>query len=190
MPVKIHRFVLCDSAVDPRLFLAFWRAPLGSLVPVMVLQMVMELVDHGIGRDGLLGVLTIPLIWAVVLLVWAVAACRSLSRRARGTGLPLTVAALEETQVVTVPGDLARVRDRLGASGRASHVKETADGELVFRWRPFRSRRWAPGSVTYDGTTGSARVEIRAGDGHRGAAGLRKGTAFIAVCQIARAVSP
>lgn len=41
------------------------------------------------------------------------------------------------------------------------------------------------GSLAFDPATGTVLVDLRDGEGHLGVAGLRRGTAFVAVCQVA-----
>ncbi|MEU1179250.1 hypothetical protein ABZ464_16655 [Streptomyces sp. NPDC005820] len=176
--------------MDPRLFLALCRTALASAVPLMLTQLLLQLWDEGFGWDSLRGALYVPLIWAVFTVAWATAGCFSLTRRARGTGLPVTVDALEETQYVTVPGDLTRVHEALRAAERSVDVRETPEGELVFAWRPFRGRRQVSGSAAHDESGGGVRLTVSAGDVSPGAAFLTKGSAFIAICQLTRAVSP
>ncbi|WP_327315112.1 hypothetical protein [Streptomyces sp. NBC_01235] len=154
--------------MDRRLVLACWRTALANCLPLMLIQLLMQLWDEGLGWDNVRSCLGIPSAWAVICLVWAVVACLALARRARGTGLPVTLKALEETQVVTVPGDLSRIRDALRAAERASDVVEAPDGDIAFLWRPLRGKGRVPGMLSRDEASGETRVEVRAGDGHRG----------------------
>ena len=168
--------------------LRLWLSTYVSCVPLMVVMVLTGASHQGFAWSALGGALVPVLtIWAVLALLGALYVYGALLRRARGTGIPVTVEALAETQERTFPaGPAARLRPVLVTSERAFAV--VGGEQLEFRWRPFRGRRSVAGSVTFE-ASGEAWVRIRAGEGLTGTQGLRRASAFVALCQIARLVS-
>ncbi|MCX5363528.1 hypothetical protein OG864_33095 [Streptomyces sp. NBC_00124] len=138
------------------------------------------------------GVLASLAAWGAVSFVWAVVAWLLLKRRAWAAGVRLDPGVFEERQTHLLRADAGRqdqVRERLAACERAFLVLEPAADAVTFRWRPGRrSDHSVRASLTFDAVAGTVLVDVKGGDGHTGVAGLRKGTAFLAVCQIARAL--
>ncbi|MGX1270013.1 hypothetical protein [Streptomyces phaeoluteigriseus] len=141
-----------------------------------------------------------PGLTALALLV-AVAQCAGLARRARGSGLPVTVRADDDVQTLTLPKawrpeDRDRFRAALLAAGRASVIEETAAGALRFQWRPLRSWRFVRATVSHDGSTGGVRLYVRGGGEQKGMHDRRQrgghgfrlppGSRFVALCRLVR----
>ncbi|OXY99998.1 hypothetical protein [Streptomyces diastatochromogenes] len=172
---------------DGRLVLRLWLSTFASFLPLMVIMALVEASDDGFAWPTLGDLLPVPLVWAVLALLGALYVHGALIRRARGTGIPVTVAALAETQERTFPaGPPARLRTLLDTSERAFAVMG-GEERLEFRWRPFRGRQSVAGSVTFE-PSGEARVWIRAGEGLTSMQGVRRASAFVALCQMARMV--
>ncbi|MFH8774834.1 MULTISPECIES: hypothetical protein [unclassified Streptomyces] len=172
---------------DGRLVLRLWLSEFVSFVPLMVTMVLVQVVDDGFARPAFGEVAPVPVVWAVLGLLAALYVYGALTRRARGTGIPVTVEALAQTQEHTFPaGRAARLRAVLDSSERAFAV--VGRERLEFRWRPFRGRRSVAGSVTFDASSGEARVRIRAGEGLTGLQGVLRASAFVALCQMVRMV--
>ncbi|MFF4750017.1 hypothetical protein ACWD5R_07860 [Streptomyces sp. NPDC002514] len=174
------------------LLVRLWGTALAEVVPLMVLTGLSDAVHDGLSWAALADVALAPPLWGALALVRAGCAVLSLVCRARGTGIAVTTDALAATQVrrlAASPDDWARVRARLGTADRASHHVGGGD-QLHFRWRPFRARRTVQAQLSYDEAARHLRIEVRAMDTLRAAAGLDKGGAFIALCQVARCARP
>jgi hypothetical protein len=175
---------------------ACWRAGVAYLGPTMILLLLTSLWDDlsswSVMAEDVVGWL---LVWGIFSLGWAAVAWLLLRRRARAAGVRLDSEVFEErqTHLLWTPeadeGRLDGVRARLAACKRAFLVLEPAADEVTFRWRPGRHKDHSVrASLTFDAVSGTVLVEVKGGDGHLGVAGLRKGAAFLAVCQIARAL--
>ncbi|MFE7645588.1 hypothetical protein [Streptomyces phaeoluteigriseus] len=189
--------------MDRRLLLARCRVVLADsgLLPLMALCLIPVWKDGVTWRNAAESLVVGPGVVALALLA-AVAQCAGLARRARGSGLPVTVHADDDTQTLTFPGRTWRPEDRdrfkaaLLASKRTSGVEETPAGELRFQWRPLRSWRFVRATVSRDGTTGGARLDVRGGEEQRGGDDGRQpgrhgfrlppGSSFVALCQLVR----
>ncbi|MFJ3665201.1 hypothetical protein ACIPSE_01975 [Streptomyces sp. NPDC090106] len=174
-----------------KLLLTCWWHFAGYLLPPMAVVFLMNLLDEGFSGGDLGGMLVG---WGGVSLCAAVLAVVLLRRRARGAGIVLTVGALADRQIRLLrardPGDgwQTRVRDRLAAGERASLVAEKGREEIWFRWRPGRSDRSVWGSLAFDADAGTVVLDLRDGERLLGVAGLRRGAAFTALCQVAVAL--
>ncbi|MEV7884592.1 hypothetical protein ACWD3I_01995 [Streptomyces sp. NPDC002817] len=173
---------------------ACWRASATFFSPLMILPVLSSLWDdhHSWSAMGL-DLVGMAVAWGVVSLVWAAVAWLLLKRRARAAGVRLDAAAFEERQTHLLwsrradEGRQDQVRERLADCERAFLVLEPAADEITFRWRPGRDKDHSVrASLTFDAVAGTVLVDVKGGDGHKGVAGLSKGTAFLAVCQIAR----
>ncbi|MFJ3770477.1 hypothetical protein ACIPX0_02130 [Streptomyces sp. NPDC090075] len=155
-------------------------------VPILTLC-VLDLVDEGFSLTTLRDMAGYPLAWLGLSLLWAGGRTGLLVRRARDLGVEAGEQLLDTTQNHTLTGiPFDRVRAELGATRRASDV---GDGNPVdFRWRLYRTRLSAAGSVTVDDASGEALVEVRASE-HLGS-GILRGAAFTALCQIVRTLRP
>ncbi|MDX3574460.1 hypothetical protein [Streptomyces sp. ID05-47C] len=187
--------------MDRRLLLARWRVILtdNGLFVLMALCLIPVWNDGVTWRNAAESLLVAPAVVALALLA-AVAQCAGLARRARGSGLPVTVHADDDTQTLTLPGtwsseDQDRFRAALLASGRSAGVEESPVGELRFQWRPLRSWRFVRATVSRDGTTGGVRLDIRGGEEQKGrdreqpgrhGFRLPPGSSFVALCQLVR----
>ncbi|MFD5267447.1 hypothetical protein [Streptomyces sp. NPDC058335] len=189
--------------MDRRLLLARWRAVLtdSGLFVVMALCLLPVWKDGVTWRNAAESLVVGPGVVALALLV-AVGQCADLARRARGSGLPVTVHADDDIQTVTFPEawrpeDRDRFKAALLAAGRTSGVEETPAGELRFQWRPLRSWRFVRATVSRDETTGGVRLDIRGGEEQRGRDDRRRqpgrhgfrlppGSSFVALCQLVR----
>ncbi|MEU6376580.1 hypothetical protein [Streptomyces sp. NPDC046909] len=177
-----------------RLATACWRASAANAAPLMALSLLGSLWDDRSTWSGMAqDVVAMAGAWGAVSLVWAVLAWLLLGRRARRAGVGLSVDALEERQTHLLwpagPDENLpeRIRERLASSDRAFLVLEPAQDELTFRWRPVgrRSDQSVRVSLTFEELAGTVLVDIRGGEHHLGVAGLHKGTAFVALSQIA-----
>ncbi|MFG2961713.1 hypothetical protein ACGFZS_00365 [Streptomyces sp. NPDC048288] len=170
-----------------RLFVRLLRGACGDSVGPLLTLCVLELVDEGFSPTTLRHLAGYPVVFLALALLWA--GCRTglLVRRARGLGVEAGDRLLDATQSHTLTGvPFDRIRAELGAARRASDV---GDGNPVdFRWRLYRTRLFAPASVTFDDSSGEARVEVRASE-HLGS-GILRGAAFTALCQIVRTLRP
>ncbi|WP_405737021.1 hypothetical protein OG885_29320 [Streptomyces sp. NBC_00028] len=176
-----------------KLLLACWRAAVAVQSPLMAVQLLAGLVDDGftwanLGQEAASAVL----VWGTVSLVWAALVWWWLRRRSRTAGLTFSAAVLDDRQRHLLrPADVSdgwpeRMRERLNSAERAFLIAEKGRQEEVrFRWRAGRSASSAHGSLAFDQATGTVLVDLRADEGHLGVAGLRRGTAFVAVCQVA-----
>lgn len=169
--------------------LRLWLSAFVSFVPLMVIMALVRIADDGFARPSFGEWAPVPVMWAVLGLLEALYVYVALSRRARGTGIPVTVEALAEMQERTFPaGRAARLRTVLDSSERAFAV--VGRERLEFRRRSLRGRQSVAGSVTYDASSGEgeARVRIRAGEDLPGRQGVRRASAFVALCQMVRMV--
>ncbi|NNN38081.1 hypothetical protein HLK59_48835 [Streptomyces sp. S3(2020)] len=175
---------------------ACWRASATFFSPLMIVPVLSSLWDdhHSWTAMGL-DLVGMAVAWGVVSFVWAAVAWGLLKRRARAAGLRLGSGSFEErqTHLLSSPradeGGQDRVRERLADCERAFLVLGPAADEITFRWRPGRNKDHSVrASLTFDAVAGTVLVDVKGGDGHLGVAGLRKGSAFLAVCQIARAL--
>ncbi|MER5749889.1 hypothetical protein [Streptomyces sp. NPDC002088] len=178
-----------------RLAVALWGTALAWLSSLVGTQLFIGLLRDGFSWGGLGEQVVGCLVgFGTVSLVWVAAACLFLRRRARGAGIPLTAEALEERQVLGLrpapgaDGRHERILGELRAADRAALVAERGEEEVWFRWRLGRAGRSVWGSLTFDSASAAVLLDIREEEGGTGVAGLRKGTAFLAVCQIARAL--
>jgi hypothetical protein len=187
--------------MDRRLLLARWRVTLtdNGLFVLMALCLIPVWQDGVTWRNGAESLLVVPGVVALALLA-AVAQCAGLAHRARGSGLPVTVHADDDTQTLTLPAawsseDQDRFRAALLASGRTAGLEETPVGELRFQWRPLRSWRFVRATVSRDGATGGVRLEIHGGEEQKGrdreqpgrhGFRLPPGSSFVALCQLVR----
>ncbi|MEV7321661.1 hypothetical protein [Streptomyces sp. NPDC093970] len=167
------------------LFVRLLRSTFADFLPSLFIIWVLNSVNNGLtwstaGEAALL--VPVQLLFA---LAWAAWRTRSMERAARGLGVEVSVHALDGIQAHTLTGvPLSRVRAGLGAAPRAV---ETGGGNPVrFRWRPFRSRVSADGTVAYEESTGETRVEVRAGRRLRSDSVFLRGAVFIALCQVVR----
>ncbi|MGW3667690.1 hypothetical protein [Streptomyces sp. NPDC005141] len=176
-----------------RLLMACWGTVAGRCLPLALTKLLIDLVDDGISWPALgHEIAGTVLVWAVVSFVFAAVAVLLLRRRARTSGLSLRDDALGERQRLLLrPMPLAdgwreRVRAELTSSQRVFLVAEKGDEEIHFRWRPGRGDRSVWGSMAFDATAGTVLLDVRDQEGLPGVAGLGKGSAFAAACQIAR----
>ncbi|GAA3126550.1 hypothetical protein GCM10010521_11440 [Streptomyces rameus] len=168
-----------------RLLWALWSATMSGLLPLLVLVLVLDALNLGPSRSLAVDIVCIPVSWALFALLMALYAHRALVRRARGTGIPVTVDALAATQERTFPAGAAeRLRAGLAGCGRASGM--TGEDPLTFRWRPFRGALAVTGSLAVDEASGGARVRLCADERLTYRLGLRGASAFVALCQLAR----
>ncbi|MFF7983490.1 hypothetical protein ACFZDK_30980 [Streptomyces sp. NPDC007901] len=170
-----------------RLFVRLLRGAGGdSVVPVLTLC-VLDLVDQGFSLTTLRHLAGYAVAFLALALLWARCRTGLLVRRARDLGVAAGEHLLDATQSHTLTGvPFDRIRAELGAARRASDV---GDGNPIeFRWRPYRTRLSAEGSVTFDDASGETHVEVRAPE-HLGS-GVLGGAAFTAVCQIVRTLRP
>jgi hypothetical protein len=173
-----------------RLLMACWGAVAVRCVPLAGIQLAIVLLQDGFTWEAPGSTV---LAWAAVSFVAAGAGVLALWRRARASGLALSAEALDERQThllraaSVADGWQERVRDELTASKRALLVAERGHEEIHFRWRPGRADQSVRGSMAFDATAGTVLLDVRDGEGLLGVAGLGKGSAFAAACQIARA---
>ncbi|MFF5492268.1 hypothetical protein [Streptomyces aquilus] len=177
-----------------KLLLACWRATVAVQSPLMVVQVLAGLVDDGftwgnLGRE----LVTALLAWGTVSLLWAVLAWAWLRRRSRTAGLAFSEHVLDDRQTHLLrsadPSDgwQQRIRDRLTSSDRAFLVADKGQADIRFLWRPGRrADHSVHGSLSFDAASATVLVDLREGDHHLGVAGLRKGTSYVAMCQVAR----
>ncbi|MEU6274368.1 hypothetical protein ABZ871_18465 [Streptomyces populi] len=177
-----------------KLLMEFWRAAAVKFVPAMLLLSAMDFVDEGLTWHSVGGTLVLrPLLWAVMSLGWAAVGMRLLRRRARAAGVALSAEALDDRQKHVLrptrvqDGWQERVRERLAASERSSLVVERGSGEIRFRWRPGRLDRSVRGSMSFDEPSGAVVLDVHGDETLPGVAGLGKGAAFTALCQMVRA---
>jgi hypothetical protein len=188
--------------VDRRLLLARWRVILtdSGLFLIVALCLLPVWKDGVTWRNAAESLVVGPGVVALALLI-AVGQCAGLARRARGSGLPVTVHADDDTQTLTLPEawrpeDRDRFKAALLAAGRTSGVEETPAGELHFQWRPLRSWRFVRATVSRDESTGGVRLDIRGGEEQKGRDDrqqpgrhgfrLPPGSSFVALCQLVR----
>ncbi|MEU0113565.1 hypothetical protein ABZ137_07485 [Streptomyces bobili] len=124
--------------MDRGLLLARWRVILtdSGLFLLMALCPIPVWQDGVTWRNAAESLVVAPGVAALALLV-AAGQCADLARRTRGSGLPVTVRADDDTQTLPLPRawrpeDRDRFRTALLASGRSSGVEETPAGELRF----------------------------------------------------------
>ncbi|MET9893659.1 hypothetical protein ABZZ47_26295 [Streptomyces sp. NPDC006465] len=176
-----------------RLLLACWGTAAGQCFPLAATKTLIDLVDDELSWTAVGGEIAgTVLVWAVGSLVIAAVAVLLLRRRARASGLSLSDEALGRRQRLPLrPMPLAdgwpeRVRAELTSSQRVFLVAEKGDEEIHFRWRPGRGDGSVWGSMTFDARAGTVLLDLREQEGLLGVAGLRRGSAFAAACQIAR----
>ncbi|MFJ3302406.1 hypothetical protein ACIPSA_04660 [Streptomyces sp. NPDC086549] len=171
-----------------RLLAALWRAALGHGVPLMLLQAVSSFIDDGVSWSTLYEVVLLLPVYAVLAFVFAAFRTRSLARRARGTGIQVTVDALKDTQTHTLQGTpFPCIRAELSGAERAfAAVGADGGNPVLLRWRPFRFRMSVDASVTFDEASGEARLKVSAAEG---LPLLHHGAAFVALCQMVRSVT-
>ncbi|MFJ6831895.1 hypothetical protein [Streptomyces sp. NPDC091209] len=158
------------------------------------MTMFLRFADHGLTWETVVeNLLVKPLVWGILSLGLAAFAVRSLRRRARATGIALSVGALDQRQthllrpVSFSDGWQERVRGELLASKRVFLVIGDFHQEIHFRWRPGRGDRSVLGSMSVDALSGDVVLDVRDDEGLLGVAGLGKGASFTAMCQIAGA---
>ncbi|MGW3143908.1 hypothetical protein ACWDG1_04305 [Streptomyces sp. NPDC001177] len=171
-----------------RLLPALWLTALAHSVPLMLLQALMGFVDDGISWSTAAEAASSLPVFAVLSFGCAVCRARALTRRARGTGIPVTADALRDTQSHTFQGvPFPLIRAELAAAERAFAVLGADAGNPVrLRWRPFRSRMSVQASVTFDEASGDTRLQVSAGDE---LPLLHQGAAFVALCQMVRSAT-
>jgi hypothetical protein len=177
-----------------KLLMACWRAAVAKCVSLALTMMLIDLVNDGFTWDSVSGeVVFAPLVWGILTLAVAALGVWSLRRRAGAAGVALSVEALDDRQThVLRPAPVSdgwqeRVREELASSERAFLVAGKGHEEIHFRWRPGRGKQSVWGSMSFDAPSGEAVLDVRDGEGLLGVAGLGKGSAFAAVCQIAEA---
>ncbi|MEV7812110.1 hypothetical protein AB0P05_15385 [Streptomyces flaveolus] len=151
---------------DPRLVWRLWTATMSGFVPLLITVGLSDFPGEGLSRSSAEDLGLTLLVWAALSLLAAFYVYAALVRRARGTGIPVTVDALRAAQ------------ERAFPAGEA--------GAWDFQWRPFRGRHAVSGSLTVDRSSGRARVLLRADQGLMGMPGQRMATAFVALCQVTR----
>ncbi|MFF7470189.1 hypothetical protein [Streptomyces sp. NPDC008092] len=167
------------------LFVRLLRSGLADFTSPTVIVCGLALVDDGIAWRALGEAAQAVTAWLLLSVLWAAWRTRSLVRVARGLGIEVSADALNGTQTHTLTGiPLARVRAGLGVARRASEVR--GGNPVDFRWRPFRSRASADGTVAYVESTGETHVEVRAGRRLGADVLLFRGAAFITLCQLVR----
>ncbi|OPG08344.1 hypothetical protein B1R27_10155 [Streptomyces sp. GKU 895] len=179
-----------------RLLLACWRAAVTVQSPLMVVQLAAGLADDGFTWSNLgRHLVTALLVWGTLGLLWAALVGAWLRRRSRTAGLPFSERALDDRQTHLLrPAEVSdgwqrRTRDRLTSSDRAFLIAGKGEEEVRFLWRPGRrADHSVHGSLSFDAAAGTVLVDLREGDHHLGVAGLRKGTSYVAMCQVARAL--
>ncbi|MGW2460270.1 hypothetical protein ACWC2M_14795 [Streptomyces sp. NPDC001761] len=173
--------------VDRRLLGRLWLLTMSGYVPLLITVGLSDFLGEGLSRSFAEDLVLIPLVWAALGLLSALYVHAALVRRARGTGIPVTVDALRPVQERAFPaGEAERLRAAIAASGRAYDVTGET-GAWDFRWRPFRGRHAVTGSLTVDRSSGAARLLLRADQGLTGMPGQRTASAFVALCQVTRA---
>ncbi|MER6685128.1 hypothetical protein [Streptomyces olivaceoviridis] len=172
--------------VDRRLLWRLWLVTMSGFAPLLATVGLSDVVDADLSRSLAEDLVVTLLVWAVFSLLAALYVCAALVRRARGTGVPVTVDALRATQERAFPaGQAERLRAGIAASERAYDVTGGA-GAWDFQWRPFRGRHAVTGSLTVDRSSGEARVLLRADQGLTDMPGQRRASAFVALCQVTR----
>ncbi|MGW1621859.1 hypothetical protein [Streptomyces sp. NPDC002172] len=167
------------------LFVRLLRSTCADFAALAIIVCGVALIDDGFAWRALGEAAQIVAVWLLLSLLWAAWRTRSLVRVARGLRIEVSANALNGTQTHTLTGiPLSRVRVELGVARRASEVG--GGNPVGFRWRPFRSRASADGTVTYVESTGEAYVEVRAGRRLGVDVVVFRGAAFIALCQIVR----
>ncbi|WP_217549380.1 hypothetical protein [Streptomyces sp. GbtcB6] len=165
-----------------RLFAGLSRNALGALVVPVLTLCILDFVDDGFSWTTFVRAMAqYPPVGIVLSLLWAGWRTGSLVRRARGLGVEATEKVLDDTQTHTVTGiPIDRIRAELEA---ARQVSDLTDGDPVrFRWHPYRSRVSVEASVTYDDTSGEARIEVRTSGNFE--SGFFRGAAFTVLCRI------
>lgn len=171
---------------DPRLVWRLWTATMSGFVPLLITLGLSDFLGEGLSRSSVEDLGLTLLVWAALSLLAAFYVYAALVRRARGTGIPVTVDALRAAQERAFPaGEAERLRAGIAGSGRAYEVTGEA-GAWDFQWRPFRGRHAVSGSLTVDRSSGRARVLLRADQGLMGMPGQRMASAFVALCQVTR----
>ncbi|MET7570818.1 hypothetical protein ABZT04_20310 [Streptomyces sp. NPDC005492] len=172
-----------------RVLVGCWRAAVSLIVGIAVLQVFVDIWDEGgfvwsdAGKDSVA--------WSACTVVWAAVAWLSLRHRSRAAGVPLAPEALADRQThqlrVLRPSEgwPDRMLAELKASDRVVVTAEKGREEIWFRWRLGRRRNMVWGSIAFDDASGAVLLDMREEEGAMGVAGLRKGAAFVAVCQIA-----
>ncbi|MFC8344642.1 hypothetical protein [Streptomyces sp. NPDC057280] len=135
------------------------------------------------------------LTWGTLSLLWAALVWAWLRHRSRTAGLAFSAHVLDDRQTHLLrPADVSdgwqqRIRDRLASSDRAFLIAGEGQEEVRFLWRPGRrADHSVHGSLSFGAAAATVRVDLREGEHHLGAAGLRKGTSYVAMCQVARAL--
>jgi hypothetical protein len=177
-----------------KLLTGFWRAAAVKLLPALLLLSAMDFVDDGLTWHSVGETLVVrPLTWVVMTLGWAAVGMWSLRRRARAAGVAVSAEALDDRQKHVLrptrvqDGWQERVREQLAASERSFLVAGKGREEIRFRWRPGRLDRSVRGSMSFDEPSGGVVLDVHDGEGLLGVAGLGKGAAFAALCQMAGA---
>ena len=162
-----------------------------DVAPLLVLQAVLDFVNDGASWSTAADAVMLLPAFALIVLVFAACRTAALAHRARGTGIPVTADALNTTQTHTFHGvPFDRIRADLSGGERAVAVVGAADGSrLQLRWLPFPSRKSVAVSVTFDEFSEEARVRVSAGESPLRTTLLRRGAAFVALCQIVRSVT-
>ncbi|MFC9932259.1 hypothetical protein [Streptomyces sp. NPDC127190] len=173
--------------MDRVLLVRLWLSAFGSFLPLLVGLVLKGAVQDGFGWALAEEVTLVSLVWAVLGLLCALYVCGALARGARGTGIPVTAAALDTVQQHTFPAERAeRLRAALAKDGRAVEVRGAE--RVEFGWRPFRGRRSVTGSLAFDPESGKALLRVRAADAVMRGPGRSRASAFVALCQLARLV--
>ncbi|MFI6354970.1 hypothetical protein ACIBJF_20470 [Streptomyces sp. NPDC050743] len=174
---------------DRRLLVKLWLAAMSVFLLPTVLLCTGDVTHDALSWSTAYEVVMDLVFYAVLAVLFAVYAYGALHRRARGTDIPVTAETLAATQEHTFPADRAtRLRVGLPMCERAWDV--LSGEEIHFRWRPFRGRRSVSGTVTFDSASGEARLRIGADENLTTGLGLRRASAFVALCQIVRLEAP
>lgn len=181
-----------DMAQQLRLLAVLTLTVFVDMAPLLALQLVLAFVDDGVSWSTAADATVFLPAFAFLALVFAACRTLALAHRARGTGIPVTAAALNATQTHTFQGmSFPRIQAGLNSAERAFAVIRADGGNrLLLRWRPFRTRLSVRVSVTFDELSGEPRMEVSASDGPYWSPLLHRGAAFVALCQIVRSVTP
>ncbi|MHB9861670.1 hypothetical protein [Streptomyces sp. YIM S03343] len=163
-----------------------------DMAPGLAGPALLTFVDDGVSWSTMADAAVFLPIFALLSLVLAVCRAAALARRARDTGIPLTADALNVTQTHALQGvPFPHIRAELGSGKRGFAVAGANDGNRVLlRWRPFRTKTTVRVSVIFDEPSGEARMQVTATEGPNRTPLLRRGAAFVALCQIVRSVTP
>ncbi|MFJ9627814.1 hypothetical protein ACIQPR_16690 [Streptomyces sp. NPDC091280] len=171
-----------------KVWVGCWREAAGALAVPALIQVGLRLWDRDLAWGA---AIESAAAWAAVGAVWAAVTWLALRLRAHRSGITLAPDALATHQTrrlrVLRPsvGWPDRLRTELGSSDRAFVTAEKGREEIWFHWRPGRRNRTVWGSIAFEETTGTVRLDLRASGAYTGSSGLRQGAAFMALCQVA-----